>query len=150
MPPGQFAVCQNLANNFNTGSYVFQAGIVAALLQVTAALIGAFAGAPVLARELESGTFRYAWTQGFGRWRWAAAKLALLAVAVAAVAVAFSLMFSWYYQPFFAVRRPDPARFHRRSTCAVSRSPPGRWPRSPSAPWPACSSAGSSPRWPPP
>ena len=100
--PASSSVCQNLANNFNTGSYVFQAGIVAALLQVTAALIGAFAGAPVLARELESGTFRYAWTQGFGRWRWAAAKLALLAVAVAAAAVAFSLMFSWYYQPFFA------------------------------------------------
>jgi ABC-2 family transporter protein len=100
--PASSAVCQNLANNFNTGTYVFQAGIVQALLQVVAALIGAFAGAPVLARELETGTFRYAWTQGFGRRRWAAAKLALLAVAVAAVAAAFSVMFSWYYQPFFA------------------------------------------------
>ena len=45
------------------------------LLQVVPALIGAFVGAPVLARELETGTFRYAWTQGFGRWRWALAKL---------------------------------------------------------------------------
>jgi hypothetical protein len=80
---------------------VFRAGIVAALLQVTAAVIGAFAGAPVLARELETGTFRYAWTQGFGRRRWAAAKLVLLAIAVVAVAGTFSLMFSWYYQPFF-------------------------------------------------
>ncbi len=34
-------------------------------------LIGAFVGAPVLARELETGTFRFAWTQGFGRARWA-------------------------------------------------------------------------------
>jgi hypothetical protein len=100
--PASSAVCLNLANNFNTGGYVFRAGIVAALLQVAAALVGAFAGAPVLARELETGTFRYAWTQGFGRRRWAAAKLALLAVAVAAVAAAFSVMFSWYYQPFFA------------------------------------------------
>jgi hypothetical protein len=100
--PASSAVCQSLANNFNTGSYTFQAGIVSALLQVTAALIGAFAGAPVLARELETGTFRYAWTQGFGRRRWAAAKLALLAIAVVAVAAAFSVMFSWYYQPFFA------------------------------------------------
>jgi hypothetical protein len=100
--PASSALCQNLANNFNTGSYTFQAGIVSALLQVTAALIGAFAGAPVLAKELETGTFRYAWTQGFGRRRWAAAKLALLAIAVVAVAAAFSLMFSWYYQPFFA------------------------------------------------
>jgi ABC-type transport system involved in multi-copper enzyme maturation permease subunit len=87
---------------------VFRAGIVAALLQVVAALIGAFAGAPVLARELETGTFRYAWTQGFGRWRWAAGKLAPLAVAVAAVAAGFSVMFSWYYQPFFAAGDQSP------------------------------------------
>ena len=66
------------------------------------ALIGAFAGAPVLARELETGTFRYAWTQGFGRWRWTLAKLVPLAVAVTAAAGAFSVLFSWYYQPFFA------------------------------------------------
>jgi ABC-type transport system involved in multi-copper enzyme maturation permease subunit len=106
--PASSAVCRNLANNFNTGGYVFRAGIVAALLQVTAALIGAFAGAPVLARELESGTFRYAWTQGFGRRRWAAAKLALLAAAVIAVAAAFSVMFSWYYQPIFAAGDQTP------------------------------------------
>jgi hypothetical protein len=106
--PASSAVCQTLANNFSAGGYGFRAGIVAALLQVAAALIGAFAGAPVLARELETGTFRYAWTQGFGRARWAAAKLALLAVTVAAVAAAFSLMFSWYYQPFFAAGDQSP------------------------------------------
>ena len=66
------------------------------------ALIGAFAGAPVLARELETGTFRYAWTQGIGRWRWTLAKLVLLAVVVTAAAGAFSVLFSWYNQPFFA------------------------------------------------
>ena len=66
------------------------------------ALIGAFVGAPVLARELETGTFRYAWTQGFGRWRWTLAKLVGLAVVVTAAAGAFSVLFSWYYQPYFA------------------------------------------------
>jgi hypothetical protein len=66
------------------------------------ALIGAFAGAPVLARELETGTFRYAWTQGFGRRRWALGKLALLAVAVTIAAGAFSVLISWYYQPYLA------------------------------------------------
>jgi hypothetical protein len=39
---------------------------MAGLLQLVPALIGAFAGVAVLARELEAGTFRYAWTQGFG------------------------------------------------------------------------------------
>ena len=90
------------------------------------ALIGAFAGAPVLARELETGTFRFAWTQGFGRWRWALAKLVALAVVLAAAAGAFGVLVSWYYQPYFAagnqalglyrelpVRRPvQPARGH--------------------------------------
>ena len=49
------------------------------VLQTVPALIGAFVGAPLLARELETGTFRYAWTQGFGRWRWTLAKLVPLA-----------------------------------------------------------------------
>jgi hypothetical protein len=56
----------------------------------------------VLARELETGTYRFAWTQGIGRWRWTLAKLVLLAVAVTAVAGAFSVLYSWYNQPFFA------------------------------------------------
>ena len=72
------------------------------VLQAVPALIGAFVGAPVLARELETGTFRYAWTQGFGRWRWTLAKLVALAVAVTAAAGAFSVLVSWYYQPYFA------------------------------------------------
>src|SRR5580692_3306397 len=72
------------------------------LLQAVPVLIGAFAGAPVLARELETGTFRYAWTQGFGRWRWALAKLVLLAVVLAAATAAFGALVSWYYEPEFA------------------------------------------------
>jgi hypothetical protein len=70
------------------------------LLQVVPALIGAFAVAPILARELETGTFRYAWTQGIGRTRWTLAKLVPLAVTVAAAAGAFSVLFSWYFKPF--------------------------------------------------
>jgi hypothetical protein len=57
--------------------------------------------APLLAREMETGTFRYAWTQGFGRWRWALAKLVSLAIAVTVPAWLFSLLLSWYYQPYF-------------------------------------------------
>jgi hypothetical protein len=85
-----------------TGRYGTTAIVVSIFLQAVPALIGVFIGAPVLAREMETGTFRYAWTQGFGRWRWALAKLLLLAVAVAAAAGAFSVLFSWYNQPFFA------------------------------------------------
>ena len=70
------------------------------ILQAVPVLIGAFVGAPVLARELETGTFRYAWTQGLGRRRWAVAKLGLLAVVVTAAAGAFGALLTWYYAPF--------------------------------------------------
>jgi ABC-type transport system involved in multi-copper enzyme maturation permease subunit len=72
------------------------------ILQAVPVLIGAFVGAPLLAREMETGTFRYAWTQGFGRWRWALAKLVPLAVLLAAVGGALSVLLSWYYQPYLA------------------------------------------------
>ena len=99
--PASSVACLNTILDFNS-TYSPTAETIASLLLAVPALIGAFTGAPVLARELETGTFRYAWTQGFGRWRWTLAKLVPLAIAVAAAAGAFSLLFSWYYQPFFA------------------------------------------------
>ena len=78
------------------------------ILQVMPGLIGAFVGAPLLARELENGTFRYAWTLAFGRTRWALAVLVPLAVTVVAAAELFSLVLSWYYQPYFAASNPAP------------------------------------------
>jgi hypothetical protein len=99
--PAGSGACQQVAGNF-LNSYNPGVGAVLALLQVIPALIGAFAAAPVLARELETGTFRYAWTQGFGRARWTVAKLAPLAVAVTVAAGAFSVLVSWYIQPIWA------------------------------------------------
>lgn len=87
--------------NFS-GRYGVSAIIVSVFLQAVPALIGAFAGAPVIARELETGAFRFAWTQGIGRWRWTIGTLAPLAAAVTAAAAAFSALFSWYEQPFAA------------------------------------------------
>jgi ABC-2 family transporter len=99
--PASSIACTEIFSTFDY-RYGDPALHAAILLQVVPALIGAFTGAPVLARELETGTFRFAWTLAFGRWRWALAKLALLAVALAAAAWAFGLLFSWFFQPFFA------------------------------------------------
>jgi len=97
-PAGSLA-CNNAIVDFDNAHWS-TAEAIAVLLQVVPALIGAFAAAPVLARELETGTFRYAWTQGIGRTRWTLAKLVPLAVTVAAAAGAFSVLFSWYFKPF--------------------------------------------------
>jgi hypothetical protein len=95
--PASSAACQGLDSTLDGMDNFLSNGLV---LQMLPVLIGAFVGAPVLARELETGTFRFAWTQGFGRWRWAVAKLVLLAVVVTAAAGAFGALLSWYYQPF--------------------------------------------------
>ena len=97
--PASSLACGNATGDFDNAHWS-TAEAIAVLLQVVPALIGAFAVAPILARELETGTFRYAWTQGIGRTRWTLAKLVPLAVTVAAAAGAFSVLFSWYFKPF--------------------------------------------------
>jgi hypothetical protein len=97
--PAGSPACQGPVNTFD---YMENFVSLGGPLQLVPALIGAFAGAPVLAREMETGTFRFAWTQGFGRWRWALAKLAALAVVLAAAAGAVGVLVSWHYQPYFA------------------------------------------------
>jgi ABC-2 family transporter protein len=51
---------------------------------VLPALIGMFWGAPLIARELETGTHRLAWNQSVTRTRWLATKLAIIGAATAA------------------------------------------------------------------
>jgi len=79
--------------------YYSGAQVVVGVLTVIPILIGALVGAPLVARELETGTFRLSWTQGCGRTRWLLSRLSLLAVAVTGGAAAVSVLFSWYYQP---------------------------------------------------
>ncbi len=97
--PFSSSTCQDLNTTFNRTDWVI-GNVLNILMNLTPVLLGAFAGAPVLARELETGTFRYAWTQGIGRERWTVAKLTLLAVVVVAVTAAFSELFSWFFAPF--------------------------------------------------
>jgi hypothetical protein len=82
------------------GASGLNAQTVPFLLLAVPVLVGAFVGGPVLARELESGTFRFAWTQGAGRVRLAIARLVPLAVVLTAAAYGLSALFSWYIGPF--------------------------------------------------
>ena len=69
------------------------------LLNLVPFAIGAFLGAPLLARELEAGTWQLAWTQAVPRMRWLAAKLTALGTLTVLLAVLFSSLISWYRQP---------------------------------------------------
>jgi hypothetical protein len=97
--PASSPVCSATVARFNGMNDFLANGFI---LQALPALIGAFVGAPILARELETSTFRYAWTQGLERWRWTLAKLATLGVVVTAAAGAFSVLNTWYFRPYFA------------------------------------------------
>jgi hypothetical protein len=100
-PPAAGQGCQAALNLFNN-DYHNVAEVTAAVLNAVPVLAGVFAGAPILARELDRGTFRFAWTQGAGRTRWTLARLALPTVTVTAAAAAFSQLFGWFFYSFFA------------------------------------------------
>jgi hypothetical protein len=85
----------DLAGGFDT--VVFMLGIAGVIL--APAVIGVFWGAPLIARELETGTFRLVWTQSITRARWVASKLALPGLAAIAVTEGLSLMYGWWAAP---------------------------------------------------
>jgi len=91
--------CQQLSNYFNSTDWHEGNGVHVALLAVPV-LLAMFAGPPILARELENGTFRYAWTQGIGRLRWTVAKLTFLGAMVTILAFVISQLFTWFFAPF--------------------------------------------------
>ncbi|MEV4513254.1 transmembrane transport protein [Dactylosporangium sp. NPDC049525] len=74
-----------------------------ALLLVTPALFGMFWGAPLVARELETGTHRLVWNQSVSRHRWLVVRLAVGCAAAAAVTGLFSLLLTWAASPYDAV-----------------------------------------------
>ena len=91
-----------------------------ALLAIPA-LLGMFWGAPLVARELETGTYRLAWTQTITRRRWLSVRVALVGVAALAVAGVASWLVSWWFAPLDAVNlnRLDPSVFTTRGVVAI-------------------------------
>jgi ABC-type transport system involved in multi-copper enzyme maturation permease subunit len=71
----------------------------ALLIILLPAVIGLFWGAPLLARELESGSFRLVWNQSVTRERWLAVKLGVLGLASMAAAGLLSLILGWWASP---------------------------------------------------
>jgi len=59
------------------------------------AVVGVFWGAPMVARELEAGTFRLVWTQSITRTRWLATKLGVGVVGAAVVGLGGLALTRW-------------------------------------------------------
>lgn len=111
---------------------VFALGSAALIL--LPAVIGAFWGAPLVARELEAGTHRLAWAQGVGRQRWLWTKAGLGALATAATTGAASLALTWWAAPVdraigaagdrggFFVAKVEPLVFDARGVVPVAHA----------------------------
>lgn len=76
------------------------------LVLATPLLIGMFWGAPLVARELEEGTFRLAFTQSVSRRRWILSKLALGGLASVAASGLVSLIVTWWASPLDTLTNP--------------------------------------------
>ncbi len=72
-----------------------------AVVLITPAIIGMFWGAPLIAREIEAGTFRLAWNQSVTRNRWIAVKLIGVGLAAMATAGLLSLITTWWASPLY-------------------------------------------------
>jgi ABC-2 family transporter protein len=92
-----------------------------ALVDAVPVLLGLFWGAPLIARELEAGTHRLAWTQSVTRNRWLAVKLAVVGLVSMTVAGLVTLMVTWWESPLDTVKanRFAPLAFDERGIVSI-------------------------------
>ncbi|GAA3734664.1 transporter [Plantactinospora mayteni] len=87
------------------------------LVVLVPGIVGAFWGAPLLAREFETGTHRLVWNQSVSRTRWLAVKLGLVTLAGVILTGALSLLLTWAASPYDKLfdGRFDPLLFPTRN-----------------------------------
>jgi hypothetical protein len=79
--------------------YVIVYTVGTLFILIAPAITGVFWGAPLIAREFETGTGRLTWNQSVTRARWLTVKLALTGAAAMAVTEGFSLLQAWWAAP---------------------------------------------------
>jgi len=95
----QGAGCPNSVYSFmNSFGSLVNIGFWAVLLLLPG-LIGVVAGAPLLGRELEMGTWRLAWSQTVPRTRWLVVTLAVVGGGLLVLGAAMTLVITWYRAP---------------------------------------------------
>jgi ABC-2 family transporter protein len=90
--------CGTVTNTFTHSDEILQHLIQAGGVLLPA-LLGAFWGAPLVAREFESGTFRMAWTQSVSRTTWLLGKLSVVALGAVVTDGIFTVIATWWASP---------------------------------------------------
>jgi hypothetical protein len=69
------------------------------VLLILPGLVGVLVGAPLIARELEFGTWRLAWSQTVPRARWLTVKLGLVTAGLVVFGAVMTALITWYRAP---------------------------------------------------
>jgi hypothetical protein len=89
-------------------------------LRLAPAIVGIFWGAPLLARELETGTYQLAWSQGVTRARWLTAKLLVAGASAVAAVGLLTLITTWWFRAVDKAGGNQYALFDRRDLAPVA------------------------------
>jgi hypothetical protein len=110
--------CDLATNQFLSHDH-FMDQVLDIVARAAPALFGIFWGAPLLARELETGTYRLAWTQSVSRTRWLLTKLVVVGLITALVAGLLSLTITWWYGSYHGLSSTRYGVFDRRDIAPV-------------------------------
>jgi hypothetical protein len=113
--------CDTLRNAFDSRFQVLQPLLEMVGLLLLPAVTGIFWAAPLVARELDTGTYRLAWTQGVTRTRWLTVKLLVVGVASLVATGLLSLLVTWWFTPLdrLGANRFGPSLFQVRDVAPL-------------------------------
>jgi ABC-type transport system involved in multi-copper enzyme maturation permease subunit len=104
------ASCTDLLTQLH-GDYSNLTYYLNGILMLVPFLIGLFWGAPLIAKEFESGTHRLIWNQSITRRRWFGSKLLFIGAAAVLCAAGLSLLLTWATSPLDQIADERLTRF---------------------------------------
>jgi hypothetical protein len=104
--------CSSVDAAFVTSDQPVQ--LIGIVLILMPGVVGVFWGAPLVAREMETGTHRLAWTQSVTRTRWLVTKLALVGLASVIATGLLTFMVTWWFSPIDRVALNQYSVFDQR------------------------------------